>query len=156
MRILVLCTGNIGRSPLAEVMLRRALAAGLDVADDELGDHGFVVSSAGTGAPEGHPASRRSIAVAAGRGLDLTGHAATQLTALAVAAADRIYCMDRSQLEAVGAIDPAAVSRAELIAGEGVEIPDPHYQNDEFFYAVAQRVEAAVASCAAQLLEQVP
>ncbi|MDJ0923198.1 MAG: low molecular weight phosphotyrosine protein phosphatase [Acidimicrobiia bacterium] len=155
MRILVLCTGNIGRSPLAEVMLRKALASGLGVEDAELADRGFVVTSAGIAAPEGHPASRRSIAVAAGRGLDLSNHSATQLTALAVAAADRIYCMDGGQLAAVKAIDPAAASKTGLIAGEGIEIPDPHYQDDEFFWRVAQQVEAAALSRAAELLEQV-
>ena len=120
-----------------------------------MAERGFRVESAGTGAPEGHPASRRSAAVAAGLGLDLSGHTATQLTPLRMAAADRIYCMDRNQLEVVRTIDPAAVAKAELIAGEGIEIPDPHHRDDEFFWAVAQQVGAAVARRAGELLEQV-
>ncbi len=62
--ILVLCAGNIGRSPLAEMMLRSALASALGWTEAEMQSQGVVVTSAGTEAPEGHAASDRGVAFA--------------------------------------------------------------------------------------------
>ena len=152
MRILVLCAGNIGRSPLAEALIRSRLAQGLGVSEQQLEQRGVTVVSAGTDAPEGHPASRRGIAFAASRGLDLSDHVATQLTAEAVAEADLIYCMDRRQMDAVARLEPTAAGRTRLLAGEGIEIPDPHSQNDEFFRDVAAQIEGAVADRAPELM----
>jgi protein-tyrosine phosphatase len=145
-RILVLCAGNIGRSPLAEALLRHQLAASLRVSEDELERRGVTVASAGTDAPKGHPASHRAVGFAAGRGIDLSDHSATQLTAAAVETADLIYCMDRGQLEALAAFGRPAAEKAQLLAGEGIEILDPHHQSDEFFRDVAVRIERAVAA----------
>ena len=155
MRILVLCAGNIGRSPLAEVLIRSQLAGDLGISEQELERHGVAVASAGTDALEGHPASRRGIAFALSRGLDLGNHSATQVTTEALGAADLIYCMDRHQLDAVFRLEPNAAGRAQLLAGEGIEIPDPHFQNDEFFREVAARIERAVADRKQELLERI-
>jgi protein-tyrosine-phosphatase len=144
--ILVLCSGNIGRSPLAEVFIKEGLASRLGVPIAELPGAGVAVISAGTDAPEGHPASSRGIAFAAERGLDLNNHTATRLTATEVRLSDRIFAMDRSQMDAVAELAPEAIAKTELLAGEGHEIPDPHHGSDDFFYDVADRVERAVAS----------
>jgi len=149
--ILVLCSGNIGRSPLGEAMLRSDLAAVLGVSEEELTAAGVVVTSAGTAAPDGHPASARGIAYAARLGLDLSEHRARTVTRAAIDAADLIYCMDRSQQATVVELAPAAAAKTELVAGEGREIPDPHHQDDEFFSRVAAMIEAAVAERAAAL-----
>lgn len=136
-------------------MLRHSLAGGLGVEGEDLENHGVVVTSAGTDAPEGHPASRRGITFAADRGVSLGSHAAAQLTARAVAAADIIYCMDKHQVAAVASLDPSCVTKAMLLAGEGVEIPDPHHESDQFFYDVALRIERAVAHRTPELLDVV-
>ena len=149
----MLCAGNIGRSPLAEVMLRHRLAVGLDVSEADLGQHGVTVTSAGTNAPEGHPASQRGVAFASERGLDLGGHRATQLSAAAITAADLIYCMDTQQVAAVTAIDPSSLSKVKLLAGAGVEIPDPHHRSDAFFCDVAVRIERAILELVPALLD---
>jgi len=125
-------------------MLRHYLAVGLDVSEEDLEQHGVAVTSAGTNAPEGHPASQRGVAFAADRGLDLGGHRATQLSAAAITAADLIYCMDTQQVAAVAAVDPSSRSKAKLLAGAGIEIPDPHHQSDAFFCDVAVRIERAI------------
>jgi len=149
--ILVLCSGNIGRSPLGEVMLRRDLSVVLGVSEEELAAAGVVVTSAGIAAPDGHPASPRGIAYAAGLGLDLGSHRARTVTRAAIDTADRIYCMDRSQLAAVAGLAPAAATKTELVAGEGCEIPDPHHEDAEFFRRVAAMIDAAMAERAAAL-----
>ena len=155
MRILVLCAGNIGRSPVAEILLQQALADGLGVNIDDLAQMGVVVTSAGTEAPRGHEASIRGVRLVAGLGLDLTRHRATLLTASALRQADRVFGMDRDQIAAVQRLEPMAAAKTELLAGEGREIPDPHHQSDEFFADVFALLENAVADRAPELLTQI-
>lgn len=100
MRILLVCTGNTCRTPMAEALLRRELAA------RGLGD--VVVESAGTGAWDGIPASEGSYLVALEHGLDLSAHRSRLLTAELVAGADLILTMGRSH-----------VARAESLGGAG-------------------------------------
>jgi protein-tyrosine-phosphatase len=86
-RILLVCTGNICRSPLAAALLERALA--------ERGTAGLDVSSAGTGAWDGAPVSEGAYLVGLERGLDLSGHRARLLTRELVEQADLVLTMAR-------------------------------------------------------------
>lgn len=100
MKILFVCSGNTCRSPMAEVLLRRAVA-----------EHGLpdvTVGSAGTGALEGAPASEGAYLVTLEAGLDLSHHRARQLTPRLVEDADLVLTMSRSHL-----------SRVEGMGGEG-------------------------------------
>ncbi len=85
--VLLVCTGNICRSPLAEVLLRRELA--------ERNESGITVLSAGTGAWEGAPASEGALLVALEHGLDLSGHRAKLLTRALVSETDLVFTMAR-------------------------------------------------------------
>ena len=71
--ILVVCTGNICRSPIAEGMLREAMAA-------RFGASAPTVHSAGTIGVEGSPATEESVTAADERGIDISGHRARRLT----------------------------------------------------------------------------
>src|SRR5437879_8944326 len=84
-RILLVCTGNICRSPLAAALLERALV--------ERGIEGLAVASAGTGAWDGAPVSEGAYLVGLERGLDLSGHRARLLTRELVDGADLILTM---------------------------------------------------------------
>ena len=88
MKVLIVCTGNICRSPLAEVVMERELAK-KNPADL------FAVSSAGTGAWEGKPASEGAYLVAIENGLDVSHHRATLLTRELVDQSDLIFTMAR-------------------------------------------------------------
>lgn len=105
MKILVVCTGNTCRSPLAEVLLRRAL-------DEEKVD-GVTVESAGTGAFGGEPASEGSYLVALENDLDLAAHRARMATRGMVADADLILAMSRGHLRKLDLL--GAGSKAQLI-----------------------------------------
>ena len=85
--VLFVCTGNICRSPLAASLLERAVQS--------RGLTDVTVSSAGTGAWDGAPASEGAYLVALEGGLDLSGHRARLLTRELVEQADLILTMAR-------------------------------------------------------------
>jgi protein-tyrosine-phosphatase len=88
MHVLFVCTGNTCRSPMAEALLRQALS--------NRGADRITVSSAGTGAWEGAPASEGAYLVGLEHGLDLSSHRAQLLTRDMVKSADLILTMGGS------------------------------------------------------------
>jgi protein-tyrosine phosphatase len=101
--ILVVCTGNICRSPLAE----RLLQAGLD----EVSPGAFAVSSAGTFAHSGNPAQTGSLTIAAQLGVGLEDFRARQLVEEHIAKADLVLVLARSHRPEVLALSPSALKR---------------------------------------------
>lgn len=99
--VLLLCTANQCRSPMAEALLRRRLD---DVADD------VHVSSAGLLAG-GAPATDHARATMADRGLDLSQHASRRLEEAMVVAADLIVAMTREHVREVAVLSPEALAR---------------------------------------------
>lgn len=98
-RILVICTGNVCRSPAAVAMLRRAFPAAL-------------VTSAGTRAVVGAPADERVARIAEAHGLLLWGHRAAQLTKELVAESDLVLAAAREHRSAAVALVPGALRRS--------------------------------------------
>jgi protein-tyrosine phosphatase len=96
--ILVVCTGNVCRSPIAEGLLR-------DVLHQRFGDRAPHVSSAGTAGWEGEGAMRESIVAAAERGTDISGHVARRLTGTMVEHASLIVAMAAEHRDAISRFD---------------------------------------------------
>jgi protein-tyrosine-phosphatase len=94
MNILLVCSGNTCRSPLAAAILAEKLSRLAEFADAR-------VQSAGTAAWDGTPASEGSYLVALERGLDLSGHRARMLTADHVNDADLILTMSEAHARRV-------------------------------------------------------
>jgi protein-tyrosine phosphatase len=84
--ILVICTGNICRSPIAEGLLRDALQR-------RFAERAPEVSSAGTSGLEGSGAMPESVVAAAELGVDISGHVARRLTSATADPPDLLLCM---------------------------------------------------------------
>lgn len=102
--ILVVCTGNICRSPIAEGFLRREML-------QRFGPEAPEVSSAGIIAWDGASASEGSVLAAEERGTDIAGHRARRLTAEQIRQADLVVCMAAEHRLAVTDIEPDAAGR---------------------------------------------
>jgi len=153
-RILLVCLGNICRSPTAEVVLRsRAAARG--VADQ------VVVDSAGTGDwHAGMPPDRRAIAHAAKRGYDLTPLRARQVTPDDFQRFNWILAMDRSVLRELTSLQPAQFSGRigrflDFAPHVGLrDVPDPYYGGASHFERVLDLVEHASDGLLTHLFER--
>ncbi len=102
--ILVVCTGNVCRSPLAEGFLRNAM-------ERRFGDDAPFVASAGIAGWEGSPAIEESVQAAAERDVDISDHVARRLVRGHIEAADLVLAMAREHGEAVIGTVPQAGSR---------------------------------------------
>ncbi|AXW87415.1 protein tyrosine phosphatase [Lonsdalea britannica] len=128
--ILVVCVGNICRSPTGERLLKQALP-------DK------TVASAGLGALVGKPADRVATEVAAGHGLSLEGHSARQLTGALCRQFDLILVMEKGHIDAVGRLAPEVRGKTMLFGHwlNQQEIDDPYRRSRETFEMVYTQLE---------------
>ena len=134
--ILVVCVGNICRSPMAEALLRDALK----------GKKEIVVESAGLGALVNEPASKFSVELMQERGLDISGHRAQQLTPELITRADLILVMESGHRRAVDANEPTARGKLyRLGEWRDIEIADPYRQPREAFEETLELIDKGVA-----------
>jgi protein-tyrosine phosphatase len=123
--VLLVCTGNTCRSPMAEVALKAMLGERLCVAADALPSVGVRVHSAGLSAWPGQALSDGAWAVLADAGLDPGMHTSREATRAFVADADLIYAMTASHADALRQMFPEAASRVAELDVEGGDVADP-------------------------------
>ena len=131
--LLLVCSGNTCRSPMAEVLAKQALANDKNIPIDKLEESGMRVLSAGTSAHSGMGASEQSQTVMQQMGLDLSTHRSRSLSAQMIRDADVVYCMTESHRQAVLRLAPDAKHKIDLLDPAG-DIADP-YGSDVTTYA---------------------
>ena len=142
-RVLILCYGNICRSPYAEARLRRLL--------DERGWRDTIVESAGFIGP-GRPANDSARRLARARGLDLGGHRSRIVERALAAEASLLLVMTAEQAVAAERDAGASPGRLEILGDfdpDGIaqrDIPDPYGQRTEVFERVFDRIDHCLAS----------
>jgi protein-tyrosine-phosphatase len=107
MRILIVCTGNLCRSPMASAVLQHVLS--------ERGCTGIEVASAGTWADSGHNATSEACAVVAERGMDLTPHRSRPLDRDELRRADLVIAMTSVHLREIESLDPESARKTLLL-----------------------------------------
>ena len=138
-KILMVCLGNICRSPLAEGILKSKL------------DANFIVESAGTAAYHvGNKPDPRSIAVARQNGLNITNQRARKFNKQDFEDFDIIYAMDNSNYQNIIALaeNSQQKEKVKLILNESfpdknLDVPDPYYGGEKGFENVYNMLDNA-------------
>jgi protein-tyrosine phosphatase len=127
--ILIVCEGNICRSPMAQGLLARALP---DV----------EVSSAGLCARVGEPADPLAHEAMVERGIDISAHVGTQLTFQHVRSADVVLAMTRTQCKRIESAHPFAIGKVYRLGHkEQIDVVDPYRLGRNAFEACLAQIE---------------
>ncbi|WP_413283681.1 low molecular weight phosphotyrosine protein phosphatase [Vibrio sp. MA40-2] len=143
-KILVVCVGNICRSPTGERVLQTLLP------DKQIASAGIAAEKSGL---VGKPADNSAVAIAAENGVDVANHQSQQLTAQLCAQYDLILVMEKGHLQALTEISPESRGKAMLF-GQWIgqkDIPDPYRQSREAFEHAYQLIDQAARAWAKKL-----
>jgi protein-tyrosine phosphatase len=147
-KILMVCLGNICRSPLAEGILK-----------SKLDSSKFKVDSAGTsGYHEGSLPDQRSIEVARRNGLDITDQRSKKFTKEDFKIFDHIFVMDTSNYEDVLELAETDKERGKvslildkIFPGDHESVPDPYHNAIDGFNQVYEMLEESCSVIAKEL-----
>ncbi|MGB1043027.1 MAG: low molecular weight protein-tyrosine-phosphatase [Tenacibaculum sp.] len=147
-KILMVCLGNICRSPLAEGILQSKITS-----------NNFLVDSAGAaGYHVGELPDRRSIAVAAKYGIDITNQRSRKFTKSDFKEFDLIFAMDQNNYHDIIAMsnddnetEKVKMILNELYPNENRNVPDPYYGGDDGFENVYRMLDEACTVIASKL-----
>ncbi len=122
--LLLVCSGNTCRSPMAEGLARQMIAQRRGIPEAELEAAGLRVLSAGVSAMSGAPANPNAIQAMQKLGIDVSPHRSRELTAQMVHEADVIYTMTEAHREAVVRLIPSAAEKTYTLDPTG-DVEDP-------------------------------
>jgi len=135
--IIVVCTGNICRSPIAAGILQHELGP--------VGNSGIEVNSAGTNAVDGYAATDKMVRIAEDWGVDITSHKARQITGDIINNTDLILTVTPKHTNLIINDYPASQSKIRLF-GEMINrksIPDPFQLGFSEYKSSAELIRAA-------------
>ncbi len=147
-RILIVCTGNLCRSPMAAALLRQRLARDPLRCD-------WQVESAGTWASEAQPASTYAVEEMAARGIDLSSHRAQGVTQAMMEAADLVLTMTAHHAEALRTAFPAHAHKVHLLSamsGWQYDIDDPYGGQRADYARTAQELDRLIEAGYARIV----
>ena len=143
--VVIVCTGNTCRSPMAGVLFGQYLAKRIGCEIQDLADHGWRIETRGIAASPGMKASVNAISAMKKKKLDLTAHVSQLITEDLVTGADYIFTLTQGHLYSLLRQFPDAKGKAELLHPEGVDIPDPYGGSLEIYETCARQIENAVS-----------
>jgi protein-tyrosine phosphatase len=144
--VVLVCTGNTCRSPMAEILLRKRLADKLKLKLDQLEDRGIFVMSAGISASPGGRAAAEAIDVMRERKLDLAQHESQPLSDRNVRFADLIITMTRNHRDAILAHWPEAESRTHVLSQGRGDVSDPVGGPADLYRRCAEQIDEYLAA----------
>lgn len=131
--ILVVCVGNICRSPTAEFLLKKK-------------HPNLHIESAGLSAMVGHPADDKAIACMDALNIDMRSHVAKQITAELIKKSDLILVMSSNQQKHIEQTWPFAKGKVfRLGHWQGQNVPDPYKLDQAFFEQTCKNIATYVA-----------
>ncbi len=150
-KVLMVCLGNICRSPLAEGILA-----------SKLPKEAFKVDSAGTGNYHvGKEPDKRSVNIAKQNGIDISTQRARQFTPDDYYRYDHIFVMDQTNHRDVLRLAPNEKLKEKvhfildaLFPGENVDVPDPYFGHDNGFTSVYDMLDQTCDLIATRLLKE--
>ncbi|MFK5949802.1 MAG: low molecular weight protein-tyrosine-phosphatase [Methylococcales bacterium] len=144
--ILVVCVGNICRSPMGEGLLIQAL--------NDAGIGAVQVRSAGLDALVGHQAVQIVLRLMQARGIDVSAHRAQQLSLDMLRWADLVLVMEEAQKRSVISWDASARGKVYRIGEWGeFDVPDPYRQSDKKFETAFELISRGVSDWVPKLRE---
>lgn len=135
-RILIVCVGNICRSPTAEYLLRHRLGDG----------HAARIASAGLSAMTGYPIDPTSLLLLEQHGVDGRLHRAQQLDTALLRQSDLVLAMEKSHVAAIGRMAPEVSGKVFLLDrwSGGRDIPDPYRQRRSAYEHAYTMIDAGI------------
>lgn len=131
--ILVICIGNICRSPMAEYLIKRQ-------------HPDLQIDSAGLSAMVGHPADDKAIACMDTLDIDMRSHIAKQINAELIKEADLVLVMSSNQQKHIEHTWPFAKGKVfRLGHWQGQNVPDPYQHDQAFFEETCRNIQSYVA-----------
>lgn len=130
--LLLVCEGNICRSPMAAGIISAALP-------------GVRVQSAGLGALVGVPADPEAVRLMAARGIDIAAHRGTQIQREICLRAELILVMEQMQRHRLEQMYPPVRGRVfRLLEHTGTDVPDPYRKPEEVFRYALRQIDEGV------------
>ena len=135
--VLMVCVGNICRSPMAEALVI-----------DRLSDSNYSktnIASAGVGALVGHEADATAKELMTEKNIDVSMHRARQLSTVLISEYDLILVMEKGHINAVHNIAASSKGKVHLLGKwSDFEIPDPYMQSHREFEVALELIERGV------------
>lgn len=149
---LIVCTGNTCRSPMAEALLRRKVAARLGCTEDELESRGIAIRSGGIAAMPGGLPSQQSVEVMRSMGLDISQHSSQPVTDRIARHADLILTMTSGHRRALVAQWPDLDNRTFLFSTDNHDVCDPIGQATSLYQQCADVLSLHAGSWAEKIV----
>lgn len=151
MLIVIVCTGNTCRSPMAEAMMRVLVAERLGCSPAEVEQHGITIRSAGVSAAPGGCAATEAVETMRQRGIDISCHESQPLTEKLVRHADLILALTSGHRQQIVRRWPEAAPRTMTMRLDECDIEDPIGGPPEVYKQCAVQIEEALRERVARM-----